>query len=131
MILLIHLVAAAIVVTKFFDCLTTQKHMTGLSWEANPVARKLMRWFGARRAIWLVFLVTVGVVGLSWSAVLAGVASDAGARRRWLAPVGFIVVGTFVSVVQGAVAHMNATRRSNRITDVAFDFFGAIERWRR
>lgn len=128
MIVLIHLVAVAIVITKFFDCLTTQKHMTGLAWEANPVARKLMRWFGARRAIWLVFLVTVGVVGLSWSAVLAGMTSDAGPLRRWLAPVGFIIVGTFVAVVQGAVAHMNATRRSNRITDVAFDFFGTIER---
>lgn len=87
-----------LILSKFLDCLTTQKYIRSTHMETNPIARKLMQWFGVKTAIWMVFLVAVGISALSYYVVLLE-----GTKSQYV----FICIGLIISVIQYFVAWRN------------------------
>lgn len=97
-----------IILTKLFDCLSTQRQIRVVSDEQNPIGRWLMRKLGAARAIWLIWIVHVLVVGgCHWFA-----ATTESPLWKWSYP----AVGISLSVILFAVGMTNVTRRLNVIT---------------
>lgn len=115
MTLAIHLTAAALILTKFFDCLTTHRRLPSIDAELNPLARKVMLRLGPRATIWMAFAVTVVIVAVVWWPVLRVVRDGAGPIAL-LYGSAFVLLGLAISVIQGAVAWTNHTGRMNRIT---------------
>ena len=104
---LILLTAGCLIVTKLADVLSTLRHIRDTQHESNPYARRIMQRIGQTPAVWLVF-------GLSL--IIIGVATYVALSSHWLIQIAFIILGVFVSYVQAAVAHSNATQRDNTIT---------------
>ena len=48
-----YVVSIAIIITKYFDCITTQRKIGGVAMEFNPIARALMHCLGIKTTIWL------------------------------------------------------------------------------
>jgi len=105
---LIVCTAAALVVTKALDCLTTLRGIRSAAAETNAIARSLMQRIGIRRAVALIFVLALGCI---YAAAAYALYSE---QVVWRA--GFVVIGLAISIVQAAVAHTNHTGRDNPIT---------------
>ncbi|MDP6370495.1 MAG: hypothetical protein QF615_12875, partial [Planctomycetota bacterium] len=66
----IYLTAIALIVTKWFDCITTLRAVDA-STETNAFAARMMRRFGVPRTVWAVFALVLGIVLLSTYIVLS------------------------------------------------------------
>ena len=106
MTLCVYIVVALLVLTKLYDVASTLRfgHPHG---ETNPLAKPAMLRIGTAKAVWIVFLLALIIIGLAGWAALNG-----GSIMHAL----FIFAGIAVSIVQGSVAHCNWTRRDNAIT---------------
>jgi len=107
MIVIIILVIALLFITKLLDVISTlQKIRTSMD-ETNPFVCKIMPLVGTKSAVWLVFLITMVIVGLAGYIALRGGRLTKGT---------FVIAGLFISIVQAAVAHANWSGRDNAIT---------------
>ena len=108
-----YLVSIAIIITKYFDCITTQRKIRGVAMELNPIARRLMHRFGIKTTIWLAFAITIVVIALSqyWIHYQAD-------SILW--DYGYILSGGFTALIQGATALNNHQGRPNFVTKQLF-----------
>ena len=110
---LTYLTSAAVIITKWFDCTTTLKHINGIAMESNPIARALMYKFGIKGTVWFAFVVAVVVTVLSQLYV-----------QVWTAHVGwdiaYFTTGAITALIQGATALNNHQGRANLITKTLF-----------
>lgn len=112
------LAITAVVVTKAADLWTTWRHV-GASAESNPVGRVLFRALGVPGGLAIIGVVSLAIVAVTWSVAFA---LGEGA-------VVFLAAWSFaIAAVQAAVAHHNATGRSNRITRRVAAFHAAWTR---
>ena len=112
---LTYAVSAAIIITKFFDCTTTQRKIKGIGMEMNPIARVMMQRIGIKGTIWLIFAVTIiiTILGQVWVQLKT---------ESILWDYSYIVTGTFTVIVQGATALNNHKSKANLITKTMFRF---------
>lgn len=103
----VYLVIALLVVTKLCDVASTAQKIGHSSAETNPIARRMMMRVGTTRAIWIVFVLALIIIGIAGAAAVAG-----GNLMKSL----FVVVGVSISIIQGAVAHCNWSGHDNAIT---------------
>ena len=103
----VYLVIAFLVVTKFCDVASTTQRIDHPVAETNPLARRMMMRVGTTRAIWVVFVLSLIIIGVAGGAAVAG-----GNLMKFL----FIIVGVAISIIQGAVAHCNWSGHENAIT---------------
>ena len=110
-----YIVSAAIIITKFFDCITTQQKIRGIGMEMNPIARVMMQRIGIKGTIWLIFAVTIVITILCqvWIQLTT---------ESILWDYYYMLMGTFTAIVQGAKALNNHIGRSNLITKNMFKF---------
>ena len=107
--ILVFLTAALLVLTKWFDCISTSRQIRFIGQEQNGMARKLMRKIGIKPAIWLIFLIHLLIVALSmW--ILYEYYDKA--LWKWI----FIFIGICISVVQAAVGLSNHRGQLNAIS---------------
>ena len=107
MIMCVYIVAALLVLTKLCDVVSTLQRLEHPQGETNPLARQTMLRFGRTKAVWIVFVLALIIIGLAGRA-----AGNGGNILQAL----FIVAGVAISIVQGSVAHCNWTGRDNAIT---------------
>jgi putative effector of murein hydrolase len=107
MTLCVYLVIVLLVVTKLCDVLSTLKRIIHPKGETNPIARQMMIRVGTTKAIWLVFVLALIIIGIAGAVAISG--SD---MMKAL----FIVVGVAISIVQGTVIHCNWSGHENVIT---------------
>ena len=98
-----------VILTKWFDCTTTLKHMHGVAMESNPIARALMYRFGVQGTVWFAFVVSIIVTVLSQLYVQIWTV-------HYLWDVAYIIMGLFTALIQGATALNNHQGRPNFIT---------------
>ena len=101
------LTAAALIITKVADILTTWFRITSWRHEANPIAQVGMRRIGVGGTCLVVMALSVIIVLVAYQLAL------------WQGPVWqflFTIVGLGISVVQLSVACANATGRQNDLT---------------
>ena len=110
-----YIVSAAIIITKFFDCITTQQKIRGIGMEMNPIARVMMQRIGIKGTIWLIFAVTIVITILCQVWIQFTTESI-------LWDYYYMLMGTFTAIVQGATALNNHIGRSNLITKNMFKF---------
>ena len=112
---LTYIVSAAIVITKYFDCITTQRKIRGIGMEMNPIARVMMQRIGIKATIWLIFAVTIVITILCqvWIQLTT---------ESILWDYYYMLMGTFTAIVQGATALNNHFGRPNLITKNMFKF---------
>jgi len=103
---LIFATTICLTLTKLADVLSTLKHIRGAQHESNRLARQIMQRIGIAPTVWLIFGIALGIIMLSTFMAL---------QSHWLVQLAFVLVGLFVSLVQGAVAHYNMTQRENQI----------------
>ena len=103
----VYAVGALLVATKLCDVASTLRRLEDAQSETNPIARPMMLRLGTTKAVWLVFLLALVIIAIASAAALQG-----GPVMQVL----FIVVGTAIAIVQGAVALCNWTGRDNFIT---------------
>ena len=96
-------VTTLLLATKLADCLTTLRYVRSSAGESNPIAAPLMRRFGFSAVVW-------GIGALAACIILAASSAALHAGALWYRA-GFLVIGTFVSLVQADVARANASRR--------------------
>jgi len=101
------LVIALLVATKLCDVASTVQRIGHPHAETNPIARRMMIGVGTTKAIWLVFVLALIIIGVAGGAALMG---------NTMMQALFIIVGVIISIVQGAVARCNWTGRDNAIT---------------
>ena len=107
MILCVYLVIALLVLTKLCDVASTLQRIEHPHGEINPIARQTMLRVGTTKAVWIVFLLALIIIGLSaWASIKGGKIMQAL----------FIVAGVVISIIQGSVAHCNWTGRDNAVT---------------
>lgn len=116
--LLAALAIAALVLTKAADLWTTWRHV-GAHQESNPIGRFLFRRLGVPGGLAVVGVIALIIVAVTWSAAFA--MGDAAVL--------FTAAWSFlVAAVQAAVAHHNATGRSNAVTRRVAALHGAWAR---
>ena len=98
-----------VILTKWFDCATTLKHIHGVAMESNPIARALMYRFGVQGTVWFAFVVSIVVTVLSQLYVQVW-------NLHYLWDVAYIITGLFTALIQGATALNNHQGRPNMIT---------------
>ena len=110
---LTYIVSAAIIITKYFDCITTQRKIRGIGMEMNPIARVMMQRIGIKGTIWLIFGITIITTILCqlWIQLKS---------ESILWDYGYILTGTFTAIVQGATALNNHQGKANMITKQLF-----------
>ena len=108
---LTYLTSAAVIITKWFDCTTTLKHINGIETESNPIARALMYKFGIIGTVWFAFVVAVVVTVLSQLYVQVWTV-----HVVW--DIAYVITGVFTALVQGATALNNHQGRPNFITNI-------------
>jgi hypothetical protein len=111
------IISILIIASKYLDCWTTSTQITNPNQERNPIARKLFEKFGSQTVIWIIFGLTILIVGLSLLILFKLYNTN-------LYKVLFIIIGLIVSTSQFAVAHTNKTRRLNFITKVLMKRYG-------
>ena len=107
MIYTIFVVTFLLLVTKLMDVLSTIQRVTSASQETNPIARTFMNIFGTKRAIWLVFTISLITIAISCLSVIS---------LGLYAQIAFIVLGCFISIVQTCFADSNWRGKDNFIT---------------
>ena len=105
----VWIVAGLIIGSKFLDCLTTSMKITSINQEQNPIARKFMHCMGVQSTIWLIFGLSIIIVGISIWLLF-------NFYNSFMYKIGFICFGACIAIIQFAVAHTNYTRRLNVIT---------------
>ena len=108
-----YVVSIAIIVTKYFDCITTQHQIRGVAMEFNPIARTLMHRLGIKTTIWLAFAITILVTAISQYWIQYQTDSI-------LWDCGYILTGGFTALIQGATAVNNYNGRPNFVTKQLF-----------
>ena len=110
---LTYIVSASIIITKFFDCITTQRKIRGIGREMNPIARVMMQRIGIKGTIWLIFAVTIIVTILCqvWIQIQT---------ESILWDYGYILTGSITATVQAATALNNHQGKANMITKQLF-----------
>ena len=108
--LLVLVVSALLIISKFFDCITTHKNIE--LGEGNPFAGPLMDRYGSGTVIWSIFLFVLLVV-------------IASAAYYFLYPnilygISYIILGMVISAFQFAAAHHNYNRGRGRIVSNVF-----------
>lgn len=106
---LTYIVSAAIIITKYFDCITTQRKIKGIGMEMNPIARVMMQRIGIKGTIWLIFGITIITTILCQLWIQLKTESI-------LWDYGYILTGIITATVQAATARNNHKGRSNIIT---------------
>lgn len=106
---LTYTVSAAIIITKYFDCITTQRKIKGIGMEMNPLARVMMQSIGIKETIWLIFGITIITTILCqlWIQLKT---------ESLLWDYGYILTGSITATVQAATALNNHQGRANFIT---------------
>ena len=112
-VVLTYLTSLMVIITKWFDCTTTLKHIHGIAMESNPISRALMYRFGIKGTVRFAFVVSIVVTALSqlWVQVWT-------AHYVW--DVAYIVMGLFTALIQGATALNNYQGKPNFITLLIF-----------
>jgi energy-converting hydrogenase Eha subunit E len=118
---LVWIVSFLIIISKFLDCYTTSTRITSLSEEQNPIARKIMKRLGTRLAIWMIFGISIVIVGFSLWVLFVF-------YNTTLHKILFVLVGAFVALIQFAVSHTNYTRRTNIFTECILRLKNRIEK---
>jgi hypothetical protein len=91
MFLLIYLVVAALIISKFMDCYSTQVRIMDINDETNPIGRWFMKRPGTVTGIWLIFLISVVIIGLSAFLLI-------NLYNEWYYQILFILIGTVISM---------------------------------
>ena len=110
---LTYIVSAAIIITKYFDCITTQRKIKGIGMEMNPIARLMMQRIGIKVTIWLIFGITIITTILCQLWIQLKTESI-------LWDYGYILTGSITATVQAATALNNHQGKSNMITKQLF-----------
>ena len=110
---LTYFTSAAVILTKWFDCISTLNKIQGIQMESNPIARALMYRLGIRGTVWFAFAVAVLVTVLSQLYVQLWTVHPA---WDWA----YVFTGLFTAVIQGATALNNYQGRSNFVTKSLF-----------
>jgi len=108
-----YFVSVAVILTKWFDCISTLKKIQGIQMESNPIARALMYRLGIRGTVWFAFAVAVIVTVLSQLYVQLWTEHQA---WDWA----YVFTGLFTAVIQGATALNNYQGKPNFITLLIF-----------
>lgn len=106
---LIYTTAFAMILSKFLDCWTTQLKIKSPGNEKNILARGLMENYSTKKVIWGTFLLAGFIVALSTWMLLTYYPHP-------VYKILFICIGSFITIVQLAVAHHNFTGKPNPIT---------------
>ena len=106
---LTYFTSLMVVLTKWFDCTTTLKHIHGVAMESNPIARVLMYRFGIKWTVWFAFIVSIVVTVLNQLYVQVW-------TQHYLWDVAYVIMGLFTALIQGATALNNHQGRQNIIT---------------
>ncbi len=100
-----------IIVTKLWDCLTTERGIRklGINGEQNLLIRKMMLRYGHRKIIWGVFLLTIIITVISaFYAFLLGIVGK----------ILCVLLAFIVSISQFAVALQNYQGRPNALSRI-------------
>ena len=91
-VVLTYFTSLMVIITKWFDCTTTLKHIHGIAMESNPISRALMYRFGIKGTVRFAFVVSILVTALSqlWVQVWT-------AHYVW--DVAYIVMGLFTALI--------------------------------
>ena len=110
---LTYIVSAAIIITKYFDCITTQRKIRGIGMEMNPIARVMMQRIGIKGTIWLIFVITIitAILCQLWIQFKT---------ESILWDYGYILTGSITATVQAATALNNHQGRPNFVTKQLF-----------
>jgi len=114
-------ISAAVILTKWFDCISTLKKIQGIQMESNPIARALMYRLGIRGTVWFAFAVAVLVTVLSQLYVQLWTVHPA-----W--DLAYVFTGLFTAVIQGATALNNYQGRSNLVTKSLFRIISTFDK---
>jgi hypothetical protein len=106
---LTYFTSLMVILTKWFDCTTTLKHIHGVAMESNPIARALMYRFGIKGTVWFAFVVSIIVTLLSQLYVQVW-------SQHYLWDLAYVIMGLFTALIQGATALNNHQGRQNIIT---------------
>ena len=107
---LTYFTSLMVIITKWFDCTTTLKHIHGIAMETNPIARALMYRFGIKGTVWFAFVVSIVVTLLS-QLLCAGVDPALSMGCVYI-----VIMGLFTALIQGATALNNHQGRPNLVT---------------
>ena len=108
-----------LVLTKLADVISTLRRLRHTSAEANPFAQKMMYRLGPRTVIWLIFALTMIIIGVETTIAYLG---------GTFFQVVFIFAGIVISVIQFAVAMVNWTWKENGITGVVRKVYADLMR---
>jgi len=106
---LTYFTSLMVILTKWFDCTTTLKHIHGVAMESNPIARALMYRFGIKGTVWFAFIVSIVVTVLSQFYVQVW-------TQHYLWDVAYVIMGLFTALIQGATALNNHQGKPNLVT---------------
>ena len=106
---LTYFTSLMVIITKWFDCTTTLKHIHGIAMETNPIARALMYRFGIKGTVWFAFVVSIVVTVLSQLCVQVW-------TQHYLWDVAYVIMGLFTALIQGATALNNHRGKPNLVT---------------
>jgi len=120
-IFLTYLTSAAVIITKWFDCTTTLKHINGIALESNPIARALMHKYGIVGTVWFAF--TVAVVITVFSQLYVQVWTS---HFGW--DIAYVITGAFTALIQGATALNNHQGRANFVTKPLHRFISTFRK---
>jgi len=107
--IMIFITAFALIISKFLDCWTTQQKIIFPKNEKNKLARGLMENYSPKKVIWGTFLLAGFIVAISTWGILTYYPNPV---YKFL----FICIGSFITIVQLAVAKHNFTEEPNVIT---------------
>ena len=120
--ILVLVVSALLIGTKFLDCYSTIRRLDLPKEELNPFARAAIIRLGKGTAIWGVFvivIIVVAIVGGTAYAQIGGLPDDPeGAIPRLIIVWGYVLIGLVISGIQTCVAHTNWTGRFNIVTRI-------------
>ena len=104
-----YFTSAAVILTKWFDCISTLQKIQGIQMESNPIALAFMHRLGIRGTVWFAFAFAVLVTVLSQLYVQVW-------TLHYLWDVAYIIMGLFTALIQGATALNNHQGRPNFVT---------------
>lgn len=105
--ILVIIVAALLITSKFFDCYTTLKFYEVRGEERNPIARLLFTRVGVKKGIYLVFILSL--------LIIIAVTYAAFSINFLIYKISYIIIGGVISYIQFSVAKYNSTGKNNFI----------------
>ncbi len=111
---LIFVTMGLLILSKFFDCVSTSIRIQNIEHERNGFARKIMHKIGIKTTIWLIFVLVVIIVSLVGYKSL---------EKTFIHKIFVIVLGLLIAGIQFAVAHTNMTGKSNFIVRLLYKFY--------